>query len=99
MAPDGEGGRRTFFVSRTCDGHLIMGAMWADLDPWRMRSMDDTSFEWPGSSFSDPVHARFAAESGDRATGVTIDLDGFTDPMIRLGDLPEGWQPDCGAGG
>jgi hypothetical protein len=98
-APDGDGGRRTFFVTVTCEGHLMVGPMWADVAPWRMRSLGDTEFRWAGNDFADPVRATFATGQDGTATGLTVDLEGFTEPMIRLSDLDPGWQSRCPGGG
>lgn len=95
VAPDGQNGMRMWFVSRSCDGYLTVGPMWADTQEWYLRSTGDTSFEYPGDSFNPVVHIAFTAPARGRATGMKLDYEGFTDPMVRLRDLDPEWIPNC----
>lgn len=97
------GGNRNFFVAEAKapggqeplpPGHLMVGAMWGDVQPWNMKSVADTRFEqaWVSDFQDAPLVAEF--EVGDAGQAVAVTFRGtFEDRgrLPRVGDLPEGW--------
>ena len=81
---------RTLFVAESCEGHLVVGPMWADTSPWWMKSTSDTKFEFDWSDTS--VRMAFVADPSGRATAMEHDLDFMDSPLPRVGPLPEEWR-------
>lgn len=88
--PADTGRTRTIFVTVSCDGYLVTGPMWADVNPWWMRSAADTVFTYADSF----TNLSMEFTGGDGAYTLKHDLQGVTSPMERLDDLPADW-PDC----
>lgn len=85
---------RTFFVTRTCDGHLAVGAMWGDVAPWVMKPLSDTEFAEPRAGPSGTaIGVSFDAPAGGNATAMRFSA-GFEDwgTLQRTGDLKPGFR-------
>lgn len=93
-----DGVQRALFLVRNCDGHLQLGATWGDVAPWVLRSTGDVTFEYPGDSFTKPIHVRITTGPGGKATSIAHDLEFLGSPLSRIADLPADWQPQCGGG-
>jgi hypothetical protein len=89
-APGQGSARRTLFVTRSCDGYLVAGPVWADVSPWFMKSESDNTFTYSDSWTS--VRLEFQGESGGTPTAVLHDVEGLPSPAPRLGPLPQGWE-------
>ena len=87
---------RNVFVTRTCDGRLMFGAMWGDVAPWTMRSLGDRRFVQAWKTYEDEELIRLEFHLGDarKAAALTHTLTFGKGParVQRLGDLPEGWE-------
>ena len=83
---------RALFVTVSCDGYLVIGAMWADVSNWWMRSASDRVFSFSDSSFS--FSAEFVPGQNGETNTLNHDIDGVTSPMEWKRALPEGYQ-DC----
>lgn len=75
-------------------GYLMIGAMWADVAPWYMKSLGELRFEqqWtnPGA---DPLVVEFKTDGDGNAVSMQF-IGGFLadrGTVHRSGDLPEGW--------
>jgi len=90
--PADTGRTRMIFVTVSCDGYLVSGAMWADVGAWWMRSAADTVFTY-ADSFAN-ISMEFGMGEDGKANTLTHDLEGVTSPMERLDDLPADW-PEC----
>lgn len=82
--------RRTLFVTRSCDGYLVAGPVWADVSPWFMKSESDNTFTYSDSWTS--VRLEFQGAGGATPTAVVHDVEGLPSPAPRLGPLPAGWE-------
>lgn len=94
-----DGVQRALFLVRTCDGHLQLGTTWGDVAPWVLRSTGDATFEYPGDSFTKPIHVQVSTDADGKATAIAHDLEFLGNPLQRIADLPAGWQPKCGGTG
>ena len=96
---------RNFFVDRTCDGHLRLGAAWGDVSPWTLKSISETEFVEGFIPDGQPaaIHIRFQLSADGRPTGLTHNLNEVWalagEPartrIARLDGLPPEWAPDC----
>jgi hypothetical protein len=86
--PDG----RQLFVTQSCDGYLVMGAMWGDVSPWWMRSVDDSEFDYSDSFMS--LNIVFSLDETGQADQLTHDLNGLSSPLSKTAVLP-GDFPAC----
>lgn len=84
-----QGRRRDLFVTVSCDGHLVVGAMWADTDNWWMRSISDHAFESSRSPV--PLHLEFEIGPDGAVRAMRHDLGDLPTPLPRSGPLPDGW--------
>ena len=80
---------RKLFVTQSCDGQLVAGAMWGDAQNWWMKSISDNAFEMTSDFFS--VHVEFQLGPDGQAQGMEHDLDFMPNPLPKVGPLPEGW--------
>lgn len=82
---------RSIFVTKSCDGYLVTGPMWADVGPWWMRSAADKVFtysdSWTNLSFE------FTGDDG-RGMRLNHDVKGTVSPLENKRPLPEDW-PEC----
>jgi len=83
---------RELFVTRSCDGFLIVGPLWADTAPWNLRSEGMEVFTY----LHDGLHFRleFTVGGDGVARGLSHSIRGLATPMQRLGPLPDNW-PQC----
>ncbi len=79
---------RTLFVTRSCDGYLVVGPMWADVGPWWMRSASTTVFTYQDS------YQALSVEFSDDGKSLGHDLDDIASPMEKVDTLPRDWS-DC----
>jgi len=83
-------------VGETCvgSGHLALAAMWGDVAPWRLASESDLLFiePYPNPSY-EPIRLAFQAAADGSITGALMS-GAFEGTLERLGDLPEGWEPE-----
>lgn len=96
---------RNFFVDRTCDGHLRLGAMWGDVAPWSLKSVSETEFVEGFIPDGQPaaIRVQFQLTGDGRPTGLTHNMNEVWalagEPartrIARLDDLPPEWVPDC----
>lgn len=87
--PEQPESRRKLFVTESCDGYLVAGAMWGDAQNWWMRSVSEDVFEMS----SDFMSLRLEFELGPDGTvqAMKHDLEGMPSPLEKQGPLPEGW--------
>jgi hypothetical protein len=89
--PNSDDKLRAIFVTKSCDGYLVTGPMWADVGPWWMRSAADKVFtyadSWTNLSFE------FSGDDG-RGMRLNHDVEGTVNPLENKGPLPEDW-PEC----
>ncbi len=81
---------RQLFVTRSCDGYLVVGAMWGDVAPWWMRSASNTVFTY-ADSFTN-LALEFQVSADGKATSLTHDLEGLASPLKRAGPLPKAFE-------
>lgn len=89
---------KNFFVFETCDGRLQFGAMWGDVAPWIMKSVDDKIFVQaklqPGEEKA--LRLEFEVDEDGQVKALGHSLDWRESPLIRLGDLPNYFtERDC----
>lgn len=96
-------GLRNFFVAEASNatgdepipaGHLMVGAMWGDVQPWYMKSLSDTRFEqvWVSQFQDAPLVVAFETDADGNAVALTFEgLFEDRGRVERVGDLPEGW--------
>lgn len=89
-AAEQEGSRRDLFVTESCDGHLVVGAMWGDAANWWMTAVSDHAFEMSDSFRS--LRVEFEIGPDGKARSMSHDLDGLPTPLPRAGPLPQGWE-------
>jgi hypothetical protein len=83
-------------VGETCvgSGHLALAAMWGDVAPWRLASESDLVFTepYPQPNY-EPFRLSFQAAPDGSITAALMSGP-FEARLERLGDLPEGWEPE-----
>ena len=79
---------RQLWVNVSCDGYLVVGAMWGDAAPWWMRSESENVFTLE-DSFN---NIRMEFGSNGSATKMTHNLEFMEGPLLRVGPLPEEWD-------
>jgi hypothetical protein len=80
---------RMLFVSESCNGYLVAGAMWGDASNWWLKSTSDNIFDH-GSTLGG-VHMEFTLSAEGKAEAMIHDLDFMPNPLPRVGPLPEEW--------
>jgi len=76
-------------------GHLAVGAMFGDVEPWHLRTLSETDFEqaWVGAGQAEPIAVRFELDGNGDAVAMAF----ITEPnaaegrLERQGDLPADW--------
>jgi hypothetical protein len=81
---------RKLFVTQSCDGHLVAGAMWGDAQNWWLTSVSDNSFEMSSDFMS--LRLEFQLGPDGTAQAMAHDLEWLASPLERSGPLPEGWK-------
>ena len=89
--PDSDDTGRAIFVTVSCDGYLVTGAMWGDVSPWWMRSAADKVFTY-ADSFNN-FSMEFVGDGGP-GTLMNHDIKGLASPLENKGPLPDDW-PAC----
>jgi hypothetical protein len=89
--PDSDDTGRAIFVTVSCDGYLVTGAMWGDVSPWWMRSAADKVFTY-ADSFSN-FSMEFVGDGGP-GTLMNHDIKGLASPLENKAPLPDDW-PAC----
>lgn len=88
---------RELFVTRTCNGFLVAGPLWADTAPWGLRSEGDTVFGFQQSGLQ--FRLEFATNDDGTALQLSHTIRGLASPMQRRGPLPDAWhtclEPDA----
>jgi len=87
--PENGDERRRLWVSMSCDGFLVAGALWGDASPLWMKSVGDASFTY-ADSFT-RLSMRFEP-AGGTAARMVHDLSFMPTPLERVGPLPEDWE-------
>jgi hypothetical protein len=82
---------RKLWVTVSCDGYLVVGALWGDASPWWMRSAGDNVFTYQ-DSFS-KLRIKFETGANGKAVRMIHDLEHMKSPMELLGPLPADWDP------
>jgi hypothetical protein len=82
---------RKLFVTRSCDGFLVVGAMWGDVSPWWMRSEDELHFSYVDSYTS--IDLTFHVGEGGVIDSLAHDIAGLVQPLERQAPLPEMFEP------
>lgn len=96
--PDDPDTSRTWWVTtEPCEERgLRVGAMWGDASPWDLAPESDTAFS--GTGFGGTViRAEFGPE-GETPRTLRLEFGDQTRELVRFGDLPEGFQTQCGRG-
>jgi hypothetical protein len=82
---------RKLWVTVSCDGYLVSGAMWGDASPWWMKSAGDKVFTYQ-DSFS-KLKMEFETDANGKAVRMKHDLEHLKSPLQRLGPLPDSFDP------
>ena len=82
---------RKLWVTVSCDGYLVSGAMWGDIAPWWMKSVGDNVFTYQ-DSFS-KLKMEFETDANGMAVSMKHDLEHLKSPLKRLGPLPDDFDP------
>lgn len=94
-----EAPERKLFVTRTCDGFLVVGPLWADTAPWDLRSQGGEAFSFRQGELQ--FQLEFTTEGKGAARQLSHTIRGLASPMQRRGPLPGDWprcQPAAAAG-
>jgi hypothetical protein len=83
--PENDDELRRLWVRVSCDGHLVVGALWGDVAPWIMRSTGKMSF-----NYQDAWQQLSLEFNG--AKQMTHNLDYLSNPLERVGPLPSKWD-------
>ena len=78
---------RRFWVAVSCDGYLVIGAMWGDVAPWWMRSVNDKVFTY-SDSFNN-LRMEFVTDNTGKAIKMIHDIKSMKTPLERVGPLPD----------
>ncbi|MGA7305845.1 MAG: hypothetical protein WBW88_13280 [Rhodothermales bacterium] len=81
---------RMLFVTESCDGYLVVGAVWGDAENWWMRSEGDNAFSY--SSQYTNIHMEFDVDDNGNAKAMIHDLDFMPSPLPKHQPLPEEWR-------
>ncbi len=89
----GQASHRNLFMMETCDGYLVVGALWADVANWNLTSVADESFEYS----DDFLSFTMTLQVGDDGAPLSLDhtLEGVPSPLPYLGPLPAEWGDEC----
>ncbi len=91
-AADEQQPAKQLWVSKTCEGQLVVGATWGDVAPWRMRATGDTKFTYEDNFMA--LNIGFKTDANNQAIELTHDLKGLQSPLIRRGALTADY-PEC----
>jgi len=82
---------RKLWVTVSCDGYLVSGALWGDVSPWWMKSAGDKVFTYQ-DSFS-KLKMEFETDVNGKAVKMMHDLEFMKSPLEWVGPLPDDWDP------
>lgn len=82
---------RKLWVTVSCDGYLVSGAMWGDASPWWMKSEGDHVFTYQDSF--NKLRMEFKTDADGKAVRMKHDLEYMKSPLKRLGPLPNTFDP------
>ncbi len=82
---------RKLWVTVSCDGYLVSGALGGDASPWWIKSAGDKVFTY-SDSFS-KIRMEFETDTNGNAVRMIHDLEHLKSPLERLGPLPDNWDP------
>ena len=82
---------RRLWVRKSCDGYLVIGALWGDASPWWMKSESDKVFTY-SDSFSN-IKIEFVMGNDNKALKMNHDLSFMKTPLERLEPIPDDWDP------
>lgn len=85
--PDDPESTRQLWVNVSCDGYLVVGAMWGDAAPWWMRSDSENVFTLE-DSFNN-IRMEFGTSE---SVQMIHNLEFMESPLGRVGALPEDWD-------
>lgn len=88
--PEAEDSHRQLWVTVSCDGYLVSGAMWGDASPWWLRSESANVFTYQ-DSFND-LRMEFETDGTGNAVEMNHDLEFLASPLKRIGPLPDDWD-------
>ena len=89
--PEEKNENRKLWVMISCDGYLVIGALWGDASPWWMKSEGDNIFSYKDSFTK--LNINFETDSDGKAVKLNHDLSGMKSPLKRVGPLPDDWEP------
>jgi hypothetical protein len=89
--PEGKDQTRKLWVTVSCDGYLVSGAMWGDVAPWWMKSTDDNVFTYQDSF--NKLRMEFETDANGKAVSMKHDLKSLKSPLERVGPLPDDLEP------
>ena len=89
--PEATDSNRKLWVTVSCDGYLVSGAMWGDASPWWLTSESENIFTYEDSFNS--LRIEFQTGADGNAVQMNHDLDFLNSPLIRTGPLPDDWEP------
>jgi hypothetical protein len=89
--PEDTSANRKLWVTISCDGYLISGALWGDASPWWLKSAGDKLFTYE-DSFS-KVRMEFETDGNGKGIRMTHNINYIKTPLKRLGPLPGDWEP------
>lgn len=89
--PEESNPNRNLWVTVSCDGYLVSGAMWGDAAPWWMKSESDRVFTYQDSF--NKLRMEFETDANGKAVRMIHDLEFMKSPVERIGPLPEEWDP------
>lgn len=81
---------RRLWVTVSCDGYLVSGALWGDAAPWWMSSAADKIFTY-SDSFNN-FKMEFMTDSNGKARRMIHGLNFIKSPLARLGPIPDDWS-------
>lgn len=88
--PNAENSNRRLWVTVSCDGFLVSGALWGDVAPWWMQSESDNVFSFE-DSFNN-IRMEFPTNTGNNTMAMIHNLEFLKSPLERIGDLPNDWD-------
>lgn len=88
--PDQAEKNRMLFVTESCDGYLVAGAVWGDAQNWWMKSEGDSRFSYTSQYTNFTME--FELDADGNATTMIHDLDFMPSPLPKHGPLPEEWR-------
>ncbi len=82
---------RQLFVTRSCDGFLVAGPLWADVAPWELSSEGKEVFTFEQGELYFQLEFTGGGEAAPR--GLRHNIRGLASPLQHRGPLPRDWPP------